>query len=289
MLLLTTLLARRIVRPLAKLQEAAEDISNLSFKQVQIQTGDEIELLAHSINRMSTKLEQSHLALEEKNRNLRTFIADISHELKTPLSLIKAYAAGIKDGLDDGTYVDVIERQADEITNLVDKLLELSRLQTDTYTMSAWDFQSLFHTTLEKYRIALQQQSIVVEVNEVGLVNTYVWADRQKIEIVLNNLIMNAIKYTTDHRIQITLEHVDRSLLVTITNGMEVREDMNWDNLWEPFYVLESSRNKQLSGTGLGLSIVRAIMIKHDSRSTVHVHNREITFQISITLYGDSL
>lgn len=84
LILLSGLFTRRIVKPLAQIQTAAEEISKLSFTKVQVQTGDEIEILAQSINLMSDKLEYAHQELAVKNENLRNFIADISHELKTP-------------------------------------------------------------------------------------------------------------------------------------------------------------------------------------------------------------
>lgn len=285
LILLSGLFTRRIVKPLAQIQTAAEEISKLSFTKVRVQTGDEIEVLAQSINQMSDKLEYAHQELAVKNENLRNFIADISHELKTPLSLIKAYSAGIKDGLDDGTYIDVIEQQTDDISRLVSKLLDLSRLQTDQYTMSAWDFKLLFERTLEKYRISTQQQNIEISVDDSLLKDSRVVADEQKIEMVLNNLITNAVKYTTDGRIHITLANKDDNLFFTIANGIEEHEGQpqgQWDNIWEPFYVLESSRNKQLSGTGLGLSIVRAILQKHDSTFGFNILRGEIEFYFSL-------
>ncbi|MCP3772318.1 HAMP domain-containing histidine kinase [Paenibacillus sp. MZ04-78.2] len=152
MFLLCAVFAARIVKPLARLNETAEAILNLSFTKADIKTGDEIESLAHSINRMSDKLEDAHRALEAKNANLRRFISDISHELKTPLSLIQVYASGMKDGLDDGTYADVIRKQSEEMAAMVDRLLELSRLQTEPYRFELVEFQQLLAETLDAYR-----------------------------------------------------------------------------------------------------------------------------------------
>ncbi|MBW7457526.1 HAMP domain-containing histidine kinase, partial [Paenibacillus sepulcri] len=143
LIVLSALYTTRIVKPLAKLNETAEAISNLSFAKADIRTGDEIESLAGSINRMSDKLEDAHQSLEAKNANLRTFIADISHELKTPLSLIQLYASGIQDGLDDGSYADVIRQQSEAMSGMIDRLLELSRLQAETYQFAPVDFRQL--------------------------------------------------------------------------------------------------------------------------------------------------
>ncbi len=205
LILLSGLFTKQIVRPLTQIQEAAEGISKLSFTKVDIQTGDEIESLAMSMNQMSDKLKQAHQAMEEKNQNLRDFIANISHELKTPLSLIKAYTMGIKDGMDDGTYLDVIGQQTDDISGLISKLLELSKLQTEQYQITPFDFRPLFHKILQKHRISIQQQHVEISVDDSLLQDSWVLADEQKIEMVLNNFISNALKYTSNGQIQITI------------------------------------------------------------------------------------
>ncbi|WP_054025649.1 sensor histidine kinase [Bacillus sp. FJAT-28004] len=288
LIMLSALFTRSIVRPLAKIQEAAEGISNLSFTKVHIRTNDEIESLAKSINTMSDKLEHAHHELEAKNDNLRQFIANISHELKTPLSLIKAYSSGIKDGMDDGTYIDVIQQQTDDIAILVNKLLELSKLQTDLYRMSAFDFKQLLHRTLQKYRISIQQQGISLSVDDSLLGQSHVLADEQKIEMVLNNFISNAMKYSTNQQIRIAVDNREEQLYFSINNGVENDEQRQWDHIWEPFYVMESSRNKQLSGTGLGLSIARTILQKHESMFGFHIQNEEITFYFSLPVNTDA-
>ncbi|MCR8645986.1 HAMP domain-containing histidine kinase [Paenibacillus sp. N1-5-1-14] len=284
MVVLSWLFTQQIVKPLAKLKQTAEDISNLKFNKVQIETGDEIEALARSVNKMSDKLELAQHALEERNENLRTFIADISHELKTPLSLIKAYGAGIRDGLDDGTYVNVIEEQADNMSILVDKLLELSRIQTEQYVMQAFDFGELLDKTLSKYQLALQQQGLEITVDRTDLKAPQVWACKPKIEMVLNNFITNAIKYTNDSHIRILVKNEADHLLFTIRNGIKPQngDSKQWENIWEPFYVMEGSRNKKLSGTGLGLSIVRSILDKHQSRYGVNVEDDQIQFYFTL-------
>ncbi|WP_442600811.1 sensor histidine kinase [Paenibacillus sp. KN14-4R] len=284
MVVLSGLFTRTIVGPLAKLKRTAEDIANLKFNKVQIETGDEIESLARSINGMSDKLEQAQQELEEKNQNLRTFIADISHELKTPLSLIKAYGSGIRDGLDDGTYLRVIEQQAENMAMLVDQLLELSKLQTEQYVMHAFDFQQLLGRTLEKYRVNLNQQGLNLTADDSNLEVPWVLANEPKIEMVLNNFITNAIKYTSESDIRILIENKADMLKFTIQNGIKAHmsDVMQWDRIWEPFYVMESSRNKKLSGTGLGLSIVRSILEKHQSQYGVEVAGDTITFYFTL-------
>ncbi|TXK85413.1 cell wall metabolism sensor histidine kinase WalK [Paenibacillus sp. N3.4] len=284
LILLSSLYTIRIVKPLAKLNETAKAISNLSFTQVDIRTGDEIETLAHSINRMSEKLEESHQLLESKNANLRTFIADISHELKTPLSLIQVYASGLQDGLDDGTYASVIRQKSEEMADMIDRLLELSRLQVVSYQFEPIDFRQLMTETLDAYRIVFQQHGLEINTNE-RLTEAWVMADRQKLESVLHNWVTNAMKYTTGKQVSITTETKEDSVHFCIKNDTDIEEDSKWEQIWEPFYVMESSRSKKFSGTGLGLSIARTVLENHNASYGLTVQEGTVTFYFSIPLH----
>ncbi len=96
-----------------------------------MKTNDEIGDLATSINIMSEKLHEAHEDLTDRNEHLKRFMGDVTHELKTPIALVKAYSMGIKDGLDDGTYIDTIIKQTDQISNLIEELLRFSKLERD--------------------------------------------------------------------------------------------------------------------------------------------------------------
>ncbi|MTK13540.1 MAG: HAMP domain-containing histidine kinase [Clostridiaceae bacterium] len=108
----------------------------------------------------------------------------------------------------------------------------------------------------------------------------FVRTDKEKIEIVLNNLINNAIKYTSDNKIQINLKNVEDRVFFSIQNGIANYDPKIIEKIWEPFYVIESSRDKKLSGTGLGLSIVRAILQKHNIEYGFNLNENQIEFYI---------
>ncbi|WP_374018467.1 HAMP domain-containing sensor histidine kinase [Paenibacillus thiaminolyticus] len=285
-LLLSAWSARRILRPLGELRETAEDIASLTFRKADIRTGDEIEALAASVNTMSDKLERAHRELRTRNDNLRRFISDISHELKTPIALIKAYAAGLRDGLDDGTYTAVIDHQADEMARLVERLLELSRLQTETYEMAPFDFMEMLDEIVDKYMPAFAQQGLQLGVDRGGLLQARVTADRAKVEMALNNLMTNAMKYTTGPDIAIAVSVREERLTFRIRNPAGPWQAEELERIWEPFSVADRSRSKQLSGTGLGLSLVRAIMRKHDASHGVRLveDGIEFSFTLPVTL-----
>ncbi|MGY5341214.1 sensor histidine kinase [Paenibacillus glucanolyticus] len=285
LILLSVLFTTRIVKPLAKLNETAEAISNLTFTKADIRTGDEVEELAERINSMSTKLESAHVTLEGKNEELRRFIADISHELRTPLALIKAYATGIQDGLDDGTYTEIIRKKTDDMTEMVDRLLLFSKLQVEPYTHAPVEIRQLLTGILDTYRLSFEQQGLSVQFEDLlppegGMV----MADEAKLASVFHNLLTNAMKYTADETIRVRAERRAGVFHFEITNavGPSARSPVDWDHVWEPFYVMESSRSKLYSGTGLGLSIVRTILEKHHAIYGVRPDADEVTFYFSL-------
>lgn len=284
-LLLAAWFSKRTVKPIEQLKNTAEDIAERRYRTVDIRTGDEIEDLAHSINTMSNKLKQAHQELEEKNRNLRVLIRDISHELKTPLAVIKAYSAGVKDGLDDGTYMDVIQSQTDDMSVLVTKLLEWSRLQAEELNIENVHVVNLLDQVIAKYELPLQQHSIELTVSHENMGRCCVQADKLKLEMVLNNLVSNAVKYTTNRKIEIVLSNKNDTLEMIIRNGCEISlNEMQLKQLWEPFFVVDTSRNKQFSGTGLGLSIVHGIMQKHGAKFGVQLQRGIIEFHFALPL-----
>ncbi|WP_177199298.1 sensor histidine kinase [Clostridium frigidicarnis] len=280
-LILVLIFSKRIISPLEILKDLSKDISNLNFKRVNIKTGDEIEELAESINIMSENLRIAHENLEEKNENLKILISSISHEVKTPLALIKAYSIGIKDGLDDGTYTDVILEQVDSTSKMVDNLLNLSKIERVKVNKTLFNLNVLLNKVLEKYNIILKNSDIKINIDCDCLNQCIVNADKEHIELVLNNLISNAIKYNDGSYINIKINHINKGKIsFSIKNKTYRINENNIKKLWEPFYVIEESRNKELSGTGIGLSIVSSILDKNNINYEASLNENEIEFYI---------
>ncbi|MDR4363510.1 sensor histidine kinase, partial [Bacillus anthracis] len=132
---------------------------------------------------------------------------------------------------------------------------------------------------LDKHKIELESKEINLQVNyNVG--DAIVYADVNKMRMVFQNLISNAIKYTSNQNIKITLEDRNESVYFQIQNGMNAEHMKDIDKIWEPFYVLESSRSKDRSGTGLGLAIVKSIVERHGFDYGVVTIGGEIRFYI---------
>lgn len=280
-ILLVWILSKIITTPLKELSDVAQDISHLKFKRTKVKTNDEIGELADSINIMSDTLHEAHQDLTDRNEHLKRFMGDVTHELKTPIALVKAYSMGIKDGLDDGTYVDTIIKQTDQISNLIEELLRFSKLERDVLQKEEFPIEPLVRSIIDKHKIELDSKEIQLQTNS-NIKNQVIYADLNKMGMVFQNLISNAIKYTTNQNIIITLEERNKSVYFQIKNGINAEQIKDVDKIWEPFYVLDSSRSKEKSGTGLGLAIVKSILDRHDFEHGVSSTDGEIQFYINM-------
>lgn len=280
-LLLVAYFSRKIITPLEQLQDVAKDISNLDFKQVTIKSGDEIEELSKSINQMSQRLKSAHAELEKKNQSLNTLISSISHEVKTPLSLIQAYTIGIQDDLDDGTYTDIILEQVKYTSDMVDYLIKLSKIQKTVVHKEKFDLKELLLKVISQYNITFKNKNLILQTDFHSVERSIVEEDSSQIEIVFNNLISNAIKYGEENVFSISVENdIHGTLKFTITNKTTRLKENHLAYIWDPFYVIEESRNKEISGTGLGLSIVAEILAKNDLKYEAKLEDSYISFSV---------
>lgn len=275
--ILTFILSNKIIKPIEKLKLLSNDISKLKFRTEEIKTNDEIEELSKSINKMSINLEKAHNELNNRNESLKQFISDASHEMKTPVALIKAYAIGIQDGIDDGTFIDTVIEQSEHLTDLINTLLYWSKYEKKEFNMSNFDLKEKLIHCIKKYEILIEERDIRLNV-KIDNDNFMINADENSIEIVLNNLISNAIKYNSNNKIDIFLLKDNDEIFVSVKNGINNINKEEIDNIWKPFYVLESSRSKELSGTGLGLSIVKEILEAHKFEYGTDVNDEYIEF-----------
>lgn len=270
-LVVAYLYAKKITKPLVELRNVTTQIANLDFSTVcTVESQDEIGDLADNINSMSMRLEENlemlrrDIELKDKlDQQRKQFIADVSHELKTPLTVLTGTCYGIRDGmyrLEEPTCLEGIEGQINRMSELVKELLEAARLEKEIeLDIEAFD---LSHAVLKVHRelkYLVEEKSLEVQLE---LEESIVFGDRKKIETVIRNLYNNAIFYTpTNNRINIAIE---KSTLNIENEGVTLDEAIIPD-LWEPFYRVDQSRNKALGGSGLGLYMVKQILEKHEA------------------------
>lgn len=277
---LVWLFTRKRVKSIEDLKNQANNIGNLKFDSKEIKTGDEIEELSKTINTMSKSLEKAHKDLENKNKELKELISNISHEVKTPLSLIKAYATGVKDGLDDGSFGDIIIEEVDNTSKLVGDLLELSKIQRGEAKKELFYIVEFLDNILEKFNIQIENKGLKLLKNYNGLEDEAVLADKEQIKIGIDNLISNSIKYNDGDYLKVELKKVKDKTILSIKNKSDIVTESELEHLWKPFYVIEKSRSKDLSGTGIGLSIVESIFKKNNLEYGISLNNKEVEFYI---------
>ena len=277
-ILLCAYLVRRITIPLAGMEKFAEEIAGQNYGKIEIHTGDELETVAESMNQMSGAICENLTRLKEKNRQMENLLNNVSHDLKTPVALIKAYTSGIRDGMDDGTFLDTIIRQNERMEDIIEKLLYLSRLKSGGEELETVDVGILLEEQLEGLAIELRNRELTVKTSKEGC--AVIKGDRGAIGCMIENLLTNAVKYASGTFVEVRLLEKNGALVFSVSNETEQEFD-DPEQLWEPFYVGEESRNKNMSGTGLGLSMVRSIAEKYGYGCTCLTEKGKIEFIIT--------
>ncbi len=272
---------RKITDPLVDLKKVAEEITALTFVTTENIPANEIGELAVSINKMSYALATYQNNLLAKNNRLKQFTADLTHELKTPIALIKAYSSGIEDGLDDGTYLDTILQQAQRLNEIVDQMLDYAKLeQQHSLQKVPLQLSKIWKQTLQEQESLMKKESILLLEAETDRPLSLIEADSLLLKRAFDNLLTNSIKYTTDKEIQVSWRETNEFVELSISNQTSLPSDFDVEKLWEAFYVHEKSRNKNLSGTGLGLSIVQSIMNEHGFDIEARLVNKTLIFNL---------
>ena len=274
-------LAKRLTKPLTELTEISRRMANLDFDVKYTSGGeDEIGVLGHNFNQMSETLEQTISELKTANNELqrdvekkeaidemrKEFLANVSHELKTPIALIQGYAEGLQEDVNDDPesrqfYCDVIVDEAAKMNNMVKKLLTLNQLEfgNDVVTMERFDITALVKNYIQSAAILTRQNGITVRMEDYPPI--YAWADEFKIEEVFMNFFSNAVNHCEgDKIIDVKMEQKDGRVRVSVFNtGKPIPED-SIGHIWEKFYKVDKARTREYGGSGVGLSIVKAIM-----------------------------
>ena len=283
--IVTMFIARRFTEPILELNDIAKRMAKLDFSKKYQENGaeDEINNLGKSINEMSRKLETTIKQLRTSNTELerdieekskidemrKTFISDVSHELKTPIALIQGYSEGLIENVnsDDENrkfYAEVIQDEANKMDKLVKELLELMKLEYGGRKFNNTNFNivELVNEVIRKSKVMLEENKIKVKFENED--EHYVYADEFYMEQILTNYFTNAIKNVDEVEkekyIEIKIEEKENTVRISVFNtGKNISEE-NLNKIWKRFYKEDSSRNREAGGSGIGLSLVKAIM-----------------------------
>ena len=263
--LISIFISKRLSRPIITLNDQAKSMALGNFSKV---FDDESNI--YELNELSTTLNYAREELGKTEELRRDLMANVSHDLKTPLTMIKAYAEMCRDlhaksEAKRREDMNVIISESDRLSLLVGDILELSKMQSniDEIKMEEFDLISLTEDILKRYQLytEVENYSFSFLHNEEKVL---VFADRKRIEQVIYNLVNNAINYTGDDNqviIQI-LSDPDKVRVEVIDHGKGIRdEDLPY--IWDRYYKNKKKHKRNLVGTGLGLSIVKKILEQH--------------------------
>ena len=256
-------ITRKALQPLLEVAAAAEqiDAKALSQRLPEARTQDEVGRLVRILNRSFDRLERS---FEQANR----FSSDASHELKTPLTIMRGeIESALKEEVDSPrirSFLDSLLAETQRLCDIVEKLLLLSRADAGTLTLTQeiLDFSAISHELVEDAEILAKPKRITTEFEISPYVE--VLADEPYLRRVLLNLLDNAIKYNVeDGSLSISLSKSDTLAVLRIANTGTGIPKEHETRVFERFYRSDPSRSSETSGSGLGLSICREIIAAH--------------------------
>jgi len=299
--------AKRFTRPILNLNRIAQSMALLNFSQkASIDRSDEIGELGQSINHLSGQLDAAISELNQKNRQLladvekerrldkmrKDFVSNVSHELKTPLSLILGYAEGLKENVAQDQqgkdyYCSIIMDEAEKMDRLVHDLLNLSQIESGCFQLNleTFNLSALLDELIQKYQPLLADKAIALDLQNPA--DSIVLGDRLHVELILSNYLNNAIVHTGGVKkiiLSVDVMKVADHVRVSVFNsGLPIPED-SLEKIWTSFYKIDKARTRDHGGHGLGLSIVRAIQELQGNRYGVENTESGVCFWFDIDM-----
>lgn len=260
-LVVARLIARGMTQPLRDMAAAARRMETGDYSvRVQTRSRDEVGRLAAAFNRMSGEL----MTLEQSRRDL---VANVSHELKTPITAIRAHLENILDGVEstEPATLAVMLAQVERLGRLVDQLLELSRLESGEVSIrpERLELRPLVDRLFSEFAVAIPGRRLALE-NDVPDDLPPALADVERIHQVLFNLVDNAIRFTPDGgTVRISAGVADDAVQVAVADTGSGIETEHLPRLFERFYRVDHARARHDGGTGIGLAIARSVVEAH--------------------------
>lgn len=296
------LMSNRITGPIMELASISEKMANLDFEtKYRGKSKNEIAVLGANFNEMSEKLEEAIRQLKNANIELqkdvenktlideqrKEFLANVSHELKTPIALIQGYAEGLKEGLgetveDRNYYCDVIMDETAKMNNMVRQLMTLNQLEfgETNLELERFDLAELIQNAVNSVQFLAKEKGLALTIHYDKPEQLYVWADEYKIEEVMRNYLTNALNHVNElQQISVSLSFPEEGKVrVSVYNSGDRIPEEAMERLWEKFYKVDKARTRAYGGSGIGLSIVKVIMESHGEQYGVKNRDRGVEF-----------
>lgn len=287
-LLISFLYAKFQVRRINRMKEATKEIANGNFDNVlPSRNRDEFDELAEDFNKMTNSLRESQEEIERQEERRKQFMADASHEMRTPLTTIN----GLLEGLEYNAIpedqkenaIRLMKNETNRLVRLVNENLDYEKIRTNQISMFITKFdgtqviQGLVTQLAKKAQLA--NDELILETTKA----VDVYADYDRFVQIMVNIIQNAIQFTTDGKIRIKIEKGYLETVITIADtGVGMTEEQV-KNIWDRYYKVDPSRkNKKFGESGLGLPIVQQLIHLHKGNITVESQlNKGTTFVLS--------
>ncbi|MDR3215472.1 MAG: HAMP domain-containing histidine kinase [Bacilli bacterium] len=299
--ILSYILARYISTPITQINFMTKKLSNLDFSQkLSIAGNDEIAELATNINILSDKLKHSIDKLKESiikekeasDHQIQLF-ASMSHELKTPITILIGILDGIKNEVgpykEPLNYIDDMLDEAENMQNIVMNLLNYAKfsMQDMQIKLKPHDLEDIICENVNRLNYLIEEKQINLETN---IIDDTVMVETTSINLVLKNILENAIYYTTKHsKVEIFTSSFSDYVLIQIYNHGTNIDSESLTHIFDPFYRAEQSRLSYKHGTGLGLTIVKQILNKYSSNFSIYNINSEdeiaVCFEFTLKKY----
>ncbi len=299
--------SRRFTKPLIQMNEVMEKIANLDFSaKTKIDRKDEIGTLAKNINKVSSSLDNALSELREKNAKLqediekerqlermrREFVSSASHELKTPIAIIRGYAEGLKMNLDEddktaSEYCDIIMGESDKMNDLVINMLEQSLYSSGSKMpeKAEFDVNTYIKDFLKGVTPIFEEKGITLIYDEV---NFTALADRNQMSTVLSNIVLNACSHAKDEKIiKITTEKIHNYIKINVFNTGSKIDDKDKEGIFTSFYRADKAHSRKEGRFGLGLSIVKSIVDNHGCECGFENKENGVEFWFTMELKGN--
>lgn len=280
------ILSRKLSNPLLEMEKATRKIAKGDLNtRVSKGTKDEVGSLAAAINDLA-------LELQRYRSNRREFFANISHELRTPITYLEGYAHALENNLyqsdeEKEQYLQIIQQEASRLSKLVADLFELSKMEEGKIDLhfESVDLVEVVENALLKTTIKAKEKGLQIDFNRLTNIPS-IYADGLRMEQIVLNLIENSIRYTEKGTISVKLSKELNSIILAVEDtGIGIPEE-DVPFLFERFYRVEKSRSRDFGGTGLGLAIVKQLVELQGGAITVKSKMRkgtcfELTFPIN--------
>lgn len=299
-IIVAKLLSRKLTEPIVMLTKKTKRMSQLQFDEmIEINEKNELGDLGDSINILSKNLNTALQDLKKANKKLlhdiekereiesnrREFIANISHDIKTPLGIAKGYIEAVTDGIrkeKHDEYLQITLKELDRINQIVLNMMELMRAENTKLEITYKEerLEPYFKEMVEYFGIMCETKNMHIQIPETKV---KVMIEDRTYKTILMNLLSNAIHYGTKNTdILVQIEESEKHVKVSIKNHIEYPEQLDIDRIWHKFYTMDKSRNRKTSGTGLGLPIVKSLLEQYESEFFARVEEDCFIFEFTL-------